>query len=64
MAKKTEEMKKKSDVELEKFLLEKRESLRTFRFGIAGSKTRNVREGRNVRKAIARALTERRNRTA
>lgn len=37
---------------------EARESLRKFRFGISGSKTRNVKEGRNTRKHIARILTE------
>jgi len=39
-------------------LAEKREALRTFRFGGAGSRSRNVREGRNLRKDIARILTE------
>ncbi len=36
----------------------KREALRTFRFGEAGTRTRNVKEGRNLRKEIARLLTE------
>jgi ribosomal protein L29 len=35
-----------------------REGLRAFRFGAAGSRSRNVREGRETRKQIARALTE------
>jgi ribosomal protein L29 len=39
-------------------LSEKREALRVFRFGGAGSRSRNVREGRNLRKDIARILTE------
>ena len=39
-------------------LAEKREALRVFRFGGAGSRSRNVREGRNLRKDIARILTE------
>lgn len=39
-------------------LTEKREALRVFRFGGAGSRSRNVREGRNLRKEIARILTE------
>jgi ribosomal protein L29 len=47
----------KSSDELQKLIAEKRASLRSFRFGIAGSKTRNVREGRNLRKDIARLLT-------
>lgn len=35
-----------------------REQLRASRFGGAGSRARNVREGRTIRKDIARALTE------
>ena len=37
---------------------EKREALRVFRFEGAGSRTRNVREGRELRRDIARILTE------
>ncbi len=44
--------------ELESLLAEKREALRKFRFGIAGSKNRNVKEGKNLRKEIAQILTE------
>lgn len=44
--------------ELRKLIADKRESLRSFRFGGAGSRTRNTREGRNVRKEIAQAMTE------
>ncbi len=43
---------------LRKEIAEKREALRQFRFGGAGSRARNVREGRNLRKEIARMLTE------
>lgn len=46
------------DIDLGKTLNDKRESLRNFRFGSAGSKTRNVKEGRATRKEIARILTE------
>tara|TARA_B100000745_G_scaffold130817_1_gene85263 strand:+ start:17760 stop:17942 length:183 start_codon:yes stop_codon:yes gene_type:complete len=53
------DFKKKSVKDLEKFVREKREALREFRFKSAGSRTRNVREGRNTRRDIARALTER-----
>lgn len=35
-----------------------RESLRAFRYASAGSRTKNVREGREIRKEIARLLTE------
>ncbi len=49
----------KQDIdELRKLVADKRESLRVFRFGGAGSRTRNVREGRNVRREIAQILTE------
>lgn len=46
-----------------KMLYDARESLRKFRFGISGSKTRNVKEGRDTRKEIARVLTELNRRT-
>lgn len=49
---------KKSVKDLEKLLKEKREELREFRFASAGSRTRNVREGRNTRRLIAQILTE------
>lgn len=49
---------KKSDKDLLKQLREKREALRAFRFGIAGTKTRNVKEGKNLKKEIARTMTE------
>ena len=39
-------------------LANSREQLRSFRFGAAGSRSRNVREGRTLRKTIARILTE------
>ncbi|OGG80287.1 50S ribosomal protein L29 [Candidatus Kaiserbacteria bacterium RIFCSPLOWO2_01_FULL_54_13] len=57
-----DDLKKQNAEDLKKTLLEKREALRVFRFGGAGSRTRNVREGRNLRKEIARILTEIRSR--
>ena len=48
----------KNREDLVKALLDKREALRTFRFGEAGSKTRNVKEGSLLRKEVARILTE------
>ena len=48
--------------DIKKSVIEKRTALRTFRFGGAGSRTRNVREGRTLRKDIARLLTELRKR--
>jgi len=53
---------KKSDADLEKELREKRKELQQFRFGSAGSRTRNVKGGVNLRKDIARILTELNNR--
>lgn len=47
--------KKKAD--LLKELADKRASLGKFRFNIAGSKVRNMREGRAIRKDVARILT-------
>lgn len=44
--------------DLQKEIADKREALRKFRFEGAGSRTRNVREGRTLRKTIARLLTE------
>jgi len=55
---KTKELKTKEDKDLEKLLSERRKALRLFRFGIAGSKAKNVKEGQAVRKTIARILTE------
>lgn len=52
------EYKEKTEQDLMKLLGEKREASRSFRFGLAGSKTRNVKEGRTVKKEIARILTE------
>jgi ribosomal protein L29 len=48
----------KSREDLVKALNEKREALRGFRFGSAGSKTRNVKDGYHAKKDIARILTE------
>ena len=44
--------------DLLKSLMEKRETFRKLRFGTANSKTRNVKEGRGIRKDIARIMTE------
>lgn len=54
--------KEKNDKELEKLLVEKRNNLRDFRFGVAGSKVRDVKSGRNLKKDIARILTEKQER--
>ena len=52
------DVKTKTAEELNRLVLENREKLRAFRFAMAGGKTKNVKEGRNLRKEIARALTE------
>ncbi len=55
---KNETLKNKTDKDLIKKLEDKRKQLRAFRFGVEGSKTKNIREGRNTRREIARILTE------
>lgn len=52
------DIKKQSVEDLHKEIADKREALRSFRFAGTGSRTRNVREGRTLRKDIARILTE------
>ncbi len=52
------ELQGKTIKELETMVEQKREALRVFRFGAAGSKSKNVKEGANYRKEIARLLTE------
>ncbi len=49
---------KQDAAELQKQVTDKREALRVFRFGGAGSRTRDVRAGRTLRREIAQALTE------
>ena len=51
------EYKGKPKADLEKALTEKREALYAFRTGVAAGKVKNVKEGKNVRKDIARILT-------
>ncbi len=51
------ELIKKTKADLIKMLEEKRKALSDFKFGIAGSKIKNVREGRNIKKEIAQILT-------
>jgi ribosomal protein L29 len=51
------DLNKKSKEELEKMQDDMVVSLRNFRFGLAGSKSRNVKEGKNLKKDIARVKT-------
>jgi len=54
---KSKELQNKKPEELHTLIAEKREGLRQFRFNQGGSKVKNVREGRALRRDIARALT-------
>jgi ribosomal protein L29 len=54
---KMKDIKNKMPIDLAKMLDENREILRVFRFGGAGAKTKNVKEGRAVKKNIARIMT-------
>lgn len=56
MAKKND-YKDRSKEELTKIANDKREELRALRFGAAGSKNKNVKAARVMRKEVARALT-------
>jgi len=51
-------LKDHSPEDLQKSIEDKREELRRLRFSASGSKNRNVKQARNLRKEIARALTE------
>ena len=53
-----EELSKETSEGLQKTIADKREALRVFRFEGAGSRRRNVREARTLRKDIARIMTE------
>jgi len=54
---KSSELQNKSEKELHDLLGAKRKDLWNFRFGVSGSKVRNVREGRGLRREIARIMT-------
>lgn len=55
-------LEKKTEKDLQKMLAEKKAGLRYFRFGSSGSKNKNVKEGMNLRKDVARIFTELRTR--
>ncbi|MFC1751751.1 50S ribosomal protein L29 [Patescibacteria group bacterium] len=57
MAKK-ENIKNKSDKELEVMLKEKRGTLMEFRFKVSKGKAKNMKAGKTLRREIARILTE------
>lgn len=52
------ELSKKTEQVLKKELTEKRKALREFRFNISGSKLKDVKGGKALKKDIARILTE------
>ena len=54
---KYKEITTKTPSDLTRLITEKREALRVFRFGSAGAKAKNVKEGMAIRKDIARMLT-------
>ena len=49
---------KKTIEALKKEIFDKKQSIRQFRFDLAGSKTRNVKLGQNLRKEVARLMGE------
>ena len=58
MAKKKENLKGMNKSELAKKLKDFNDSLRSLRFKGEGARSKNVREGRNLKKDIARVMTE------
>lgn len=51
------DIKNKTKQDLEVMIKDKREDLKNFRFGISGSRVKNVKEARIIKKDIARAIT-------
>lgn len=51
------DIKNKTKAELEIMIKDKRDALKDFRFGISGSRVKNVKEAKTTRKDIARAIT-------
>jgi ribosomal protein L29 len=62
MTKHMTDIRKDTDKELEKRLAEARAKVRAFRFDVTGSKAKNVKDGANAKKVVARILTELRSR--
>ncbi|MEI6580903.1 MAG: 50S ribosomal protein L29 [bacterium] len=58
MTKKTNNFKDTKPEELKKKLHELRESIRSIHFKAEGSKSKNVKEGKFLRKQVAQVLTE------
>jgi len=51
------DLRKKTPAELDKELSEKAVALSNFKFGTSGSKVKNVKAGKNLKKDIAQILT-------
>jgi len=54
---KIKDLREKTQTELKMFLVDKHEALRQFRFNSGRGKTKNTKEGREIKKDIARILT-------
>ena len=54
---KIKELKNKNEKELNMMIADKRLALQNFRFAVSGSNTRNVKEGKALKKDIARIMT-------
>ncbi len=52
------EVKEASSDALKKMLGEKREALKNFRFGVSGSKVKDVKSARTMKRDVARILTK------
>lgn len=52
------EIRKMSDKEMEKALVEKQAEVKQFRFDVTGSRVKNLKAGSNAKKAVARIMTE------
>lgn len=55
---KTKDIKGQSKSALLKTLKEKRDAFQAFKYELSGGKAKDVKKGRNIRKEIARILTE------
>ena len=58
MATKKTSFKDHTSEDIAKLVADKREALRGLRFSAVGSKNKNVKQAKNIRREIARALTE------
>ena len=54
---KTKDIRTKSPADLAKFIAENEAELRTFRFGMTGGHSKNIRKSRALKKTIARVKT-------